>query len=491
MSRANSLRMKSLTRRDLLRLSAAGAVGLSSASFLAACGGSNNGSSTKVTVVSGGAAASQATARGTVASAPSTVTSVAGTPRATSTPASGTLSYFSEETADTDVAWYNVLNAALKKTNPDIVIEAQYLSTGKDFFPKLQTALAAHSPPDFIPRNGFSTAYTMWSQGVLDPADDLIQTIGVDKFSPAALDAMKEGKNYIGVPFDVVSEILYYRTDLAQQAGLKPPTNWTELLTFAKTLTKGGVYGFVLPFGNTHTTSRLFLSFLRQNGGNIVDPDLKVVFDSPAVVEALDFIKELSQYSPPGSATYGAPEMTNAFYTGQAASVKYGGRVISEAIAKNPSLADKLGAVQPPYSKMPFAFAAPSSAQVFKEAKRKDLAKLWITKFQYDLQIYLQWMNVLPGQYLPLIPAVAQLPEYINNSIRQKYPDIIKQLTDAVSGSGDFTKESPKHKLNPHAGELDDGPILVNAVQQVLVGGQSSKSVVTATAKLIEALMKG
>jgi len=58
-------------------------------------------------------------------------------------------------------------------------------------------------------------------------------------------------------------------------------------------------------------------------------------------------------------------------------------------------------------------------------------------------------MNVLPGQYLPLIPAVAQLPEYINNSIRQKYPDIIKQLTDAVSTSGDFTKESPKHKLNP------------------------------------------
>jgi multiple sugar transport system substrate-binding protein len=215
------------------------------------------------------------------------------------------------------------------------------------------------------------------------------------------------------------------------------------------------------------------------------------VFDSPAVVEALDFIKELSQYSPPGSGNYSFGEITDAFYTGRAAAAFTLGRVLQEINSKNPSLADKFGVVQPPYSKEPFAYASWNIAQVFKEAKRKDLAKLYITKFEFDPQITLQWLNVLPGFTFSSMPAVAQLPDYINNPIRQKYPDMIKQLAIAANTGGDFTKESPKHKLNPHAGELYGGTILADVVQNVLAGGQSSKSAVTAGAKLIEALMKG
>ena len=483
-----------LSRRALLHLGAAGAVGLSSASLLAACGGSNNNaSSAKATVASGGGAASQATARGTVASAPSTAaSSVAGTPRATSTPASGTVSYYSGETADNEVAWYtNVINPAVKKANPDITIQGQYLDVGKDYFPKLQTALAAHNPPDFLPRNGLPTAYTLWSQGVVDPVDDIVQTIGGDKFFPTVLESMKVGNNYLGAPLDVNCEVFFYRTDLAQQAGLKPPTNWAELLTFAKTLTQGSVYGLVTPSGRNAATNRMFFRFLRQNGGNIVDPDLKVVFDSPAVVEALDFIKEVSQYSPPGSGNYSYGEVRDAFYTGRAAAVITNGRVAQEFSSKNPGLADKLGAVQAPYSKEPFNYASWSVAQVFKEAKRKDLAKLWITKFEFDPQIAAQWINIAPGFTFSSMPAVEQLPDYINNPVRQKYPDIIKQLSIAAKAGGEYTKESPKHKLNPHAGELDGGTILADVVQNVLVGGQSSKSAVQAGGKLIEALMKG
>jgi len=175
------------------------------------------------------------------------------------------------------------------------------------------------------------------------------------------------------------------------------------------------------------------------------------------VVGALDFIKEVSQYSPPGSGNYSYGEVRDAFYTGRAAAVITNGRVAQEFSSKNPGLADKLGAVQAPYSKEPFNYASWSVAQVFKEAKRKDLAKLWITKFEFDPQIAAQWINIAPGFTFSSMPAVEQLPDYINNPVRQKYPDIIKQLSIAAKAGGEYTKESPKHKLNPHAGELDGG----------------------------------
>jgi len=402
--------------------------------------------------------------------------------------------YYSEDTSPNEIAWYTAVDAAYKKANPKVEIQPNYLDVGKDFFPKLQTALAAHSPPEIGTVININSAFTMWSQGVLDPADDLVTAIGTDKLDPGVLSSTKFDNHYLGVPVDQSAVVFWYRTDLAQQAGAKPPTNWQELLDFAKKLTANGVYGIVFPFSRGAVTNRAFLTLIRQNGGNIVDPDLKVVFDSPQVVEALDFFKELAQYSPPGSVDYGFGDETNAFYTGKAASLFYAGRIAIEMNTKNPSLADKFGALALPAGKTPYASSSPYVAMVFKEAKRKDLGKLWITKFAFDPDLYVQWLNVLPGQNLTTIPSYTQLPAYTNEPTRKKYPEIMKLLDEQAKRGGGtigFLKESPNHKPNPQSGALDQGTILADMVQKVIVGNESSKSVVAAGAKQIADLMKG
>ena len=490
------------SRRELLRRGLLGSVGLSSAAILAACGGSTNNTNNKGTnnTAATKAAAASATSGGVATSAArsspaaAAATGGAGATSAAPSTLSGTLVYYSEDTAPNEIAWYTAVDTAFKKANPKVEIQPNYLDVGKDFFPKLQTALAAHSPPELGTVININSAFTMWSQGVLDPADDLVSTIGADKFEPGVLSSTKFDNHYLGVPVDQSAVVFWYRKDLADQAGVKAPTNWQELLDFAKKLTANGVYGIVFPYSRGTVTNRLFLTLISQNGGNIVDPDLKVVFDSPQVVEALDFYKELAQYSPPGSVDYGFGDETNAFYTGKAASLFYAGRIAIEMDTKNPGLADKIGAVAQPAGKSPYASSSPYVAITFKEAKRKDLAKLWISKFEFDPDLYVQWLNVLPGQNLTTIPAYTQTPAYINEPTRKRHPEIIKLLDDEAKKAGGtigFLKESPKHKPNPQSGALDQGTILADMVQKVIVGNESSKSVVAAGAKQIADLMKG
>jgi ABC-type glycerol-3-phosphate transport system substrate-binding protein len=243
------------SRRDFLRLAAAGGFGLAAGSSLLACspgGGSGAGQSLQ----------------------------------------EGELKYLSEDTSDIEVAWYKRVTEAFQATYTRV--NGEHLGTGEDFYQKLQTLFASRNPPDLIPRTSQARALTLQTEGVLQPVGDIVDRIGRDKFTQAGLDSFTDGDEMYGVPMIGTSTVFWYRTDLAQQAGLSGPTTWEELLAFAKALTldtdgDGQIdqWGTSVPFGRNSMTNQWFFCLLRQNGGNIVDPDLAVVFDSPKTVEAL------------------------------------------------------------------------------------------------------------------------------------------------------------------------------------------------------------
>jgi multiple sugar transport system substrate-binding protein len=127
---------------------------------------------------------------------------------------------------------------------------------------------------------------------------EFAQTGGLDP-TPANIDpsaffegawntTIVDGTSY-GVPWYVETRVLYYRTDIARKAGItKPPTNWEELKAAAKAMKeKGGAkYGIALSPDNWQE----FMPFVWQNGGDVIDGD-KFTFQSPEVVEALDYYK--------------------------------------------------------------------------------------------------------------------------------------------------------------------------------------------------------
>ncbi|WP_214409203.1 ABC transporter substrate-binding protein [Sphaerisporangium fuscum] len=170
---------------------------------------------------------------------------------------------------------------------PDIKI-ALRTAPFNDYFTKLQTEFAAGKQPCVVSMQSLRLgAYA----DVLQPLDGKADTQG---FAPAALNTLKMGGKQLALPYDLASMLLYYNKDAFTKAGLaEPRSGWTvaDFEQAAKKLTTGGKAGFGMSFADLHSLS-LMLSY---NGAQPVTPDVKLQFDSPAMVEALTWYAGLGR----------------------------------------------------------------------------------------------------------------------------------------------------------------------------------------------------
>jgi len=388
----------------------------------------------------------------------------------------GSLSYLSEDTSEVEIAFARKVDEAFKKAHSGVKLSAEDLSADTDFFTKLTTQIAAGNAPDFVPKTTTARSYTLWSQGVLRPADDVIEAIGKDKFAESALALWDTGSGYAGVPLISQPAAFFYRTDL----GGTPPTTWDELATWAEEHTTKDMFGIVVPLGRNSATNYVLFNLIRENGGNVVDPDLNVVFDSPQVVEAVEFLAQLAQYSPPGSTDYGYGEQVDLFVNGQVASTYYFGRIFQSVHDDNPDLLDKVAVSAMPYNTEPFDFTFPAGSILFKDSKNQDLAEEYLADFLYSPDFYAENMALLPGQNCPTIPSAVESPIFKESPVVQAFPDGVQLLTDLASSPniGTYDKESPDHQINTQAAVLDAGTVLCDVVQRVIVDKESAASAV-------------
>jgi len=91
--------------------------------------------------------------------------------------------------------WHKKFNDDFAAAFPQHRATDSEYSTGTDYYPKLQTALATNSVPDYLFRNNGNDLPTLWDQGLLAPLNDVIDDIyklagGKDKFSQATVDRL-------------------------------------------------------------------------------------------------------------------------------------------------------------------------------------------------------------------------------------------------------------------------------------------------------------
>lgn len=107
----------------------------------------------------------------------------------------------------------------------------------------------------------------------LEPLNSYIEERGTDVQSlyGAQMDAVTYNGNVIGLPIRVGTDVLYYRADLLEQAGLSPPGTLDELLEAARALTTGPrdnreVYGFSYMAQEPFFTTSMTADFLFPHG---------------------------------------------------------------------------------------------------------------------------------------------------------------------------------------------------------------------------------
>lgn len=153
---------------------------------------------------------------------------------------------------------------------------------------KFKASIAANQTPD-LAMVGTTWMGEFAGLGALDPLPPSIDTSQF--FEGAAKTAEVKGTTF-GVPWYVETRMIYYRTDLAQKAGITtPPTDWQGLKDMAKAMKEkaGATYGIGLQPGGQGSWQSV-LPFAWSNGAQVTkDGDTAYNFDTPELTEALSY----------------------------------------------------------------------------------------------------------------------------------------------------------------------------------------------------------
>ena len=175
---------------------------------------------------------------------------------------------------------------------------------------QIQAAAAAGNLPPLIEASS-ETAVSFGAEGIMDTAanESLLNEIGKDKFYAGTLKLLQSGSGeYYALPYHGWVQGIWYRADWFEEAGLEPPNTWDNILKAAKYFYKPAQNQYGILVGTTAEayTEQCFTQFALSNGAGLYDRDGNLIFNSPAMKEAVEYYAELAKYNPPGPQTWRA-----------------------------------------------------------------------------------------------------------------------------------------------------------------------------------------
>lgn len=199
-------------------------------------------------------------------------------------PATGTLEIW---TQGADGAELPQMFEKFKADNPDVDINMTQIPEA-EFASKMTAAITAGTVPDLI-YSFTETQSSLIATGGFDPVPDGL--VDKDDFFEVIWDNSVYDDVAYGVPWYAYSDMVIYRTDLAEAAGAEAPKDWDGLRTFGEKLKDSGVeYPLALYAAYDSYTARQLLTFAAQNGGSFISDDLSEwTINSPENVEALEY----------------------------------------------------------------------------------------------------------------------------------------------------------------------------------------------------------
>lgn len=128
------------------------------------------------------------------------------------------------------------------------------------------------------------------------------------------------GAKLYGLPYGAETSILAYRRDVFDKLGLKPPETYAQMEKLLPILKDKAGMGALTSRGQAgHQCVHAWLLHLNPLGGKVFDDKWNPRFNDAIGVQALKFLKLVSDTGPVGVPGYGQGEMITSFLQGQAA----------------------------------------------------------------------------------------------------------------------------------------------------------------------------
>ncbi len=158
----------------------------------------------------------------------------------------------------------------------------------------------------------------------------IVDRLGRDTFSPRALELDTSGGKLLAVPSDGWAQLILYRKDLFDKAGLEPPDTYEALETAAAKLNTGGVAGITLAIAPKDSfTAQSFEHVALANGCQLVDNSGNVALGTPQCAKAFEFYAKLAKdYSVKGKQDVDTTRAT--YFSGKAAMMIWSSFILDE-----------------------------------------------------------------------------------------------------------------------------------------------------------------
>jgi multiple sugar transport system substrate-binding protein len=276
-----------------------------------------------------------------------------------------------------------------------------------------------------------------------------------------------EGRQ-VAYPFAGYANVLAYRTDLYEAAGLQPPVTMDELVAAARKLTDKGKdqYGFVANGQKGPAVAQDWMQYNAQLGGSMLGRDGKPDLNSAANVESLRVYKALfDEAAPPGAVEFDWGGREESFRQGLVANMQtwsvgaagYSDPAQSKVVGRNGIvLAPVKQGMEPTYGVGGWGLAI--NADI--EQKQQDAAWAyikWVTSPKVQKEFN------LAGASSYIRKSTLSDPELV-----AKYPYLPVIAESFENGNGEYRPRIPQYP------EIQD--ILGDAVNAVLAGGKDPKA---------------
>jgi multiple sugar transport system substrate-binding protein len=308
-------------------------------------------------------------------------------------------------------------------------IEVELVPVAEDELPSLMVANAASGTLPDVVYHPIDFAIGWAEQGLLDTeaAAAVVEDLGPETFNQRALELASSEERPVTVPADAWGQLLIYRTDLFQQAGLQPPDTYERIMRAAQRLhdPANSLYGIAASTDPADVfTQQSFEHFALANDCRLVDDEGQVALGSPQCIESIAAYRDLiAQYSP--GSVQNVDSTRSTYFAGQAAMLVWSPFILDELAGLRSDVVPNCPqCAQDPLflarnSGLVSAFTGPSAAQ---PSQYGQVAYLGIgaggnTAAAQDFIMflltdgYLDWLSIAPEGQFPMRTGTSEEPE--------------------------------------------------------------------------------
>jgi multiple sugar transport system substrate-binding protein len=413
---------------------------------------------------------------------------------------------------DRMAATKDILAGFTKKTG----IKTKLVAVPEDQLATLMTnAAAAGELPDVVLGTPLDQSQQYAQEEIFDSdaAQAVVDKLGPDTFSKKALDLVSKDGKATGVPSDGWGQLLIYRKDLFDKAGLGEPKTLDDIMAAAQKLNGDGMAGITLATkAGDGFTAETFEHVALAEGCQLVDDSGNVTFDTPECVNALRWYGDIaSKYSVKGAQDVDSTRGT--YFAGRAAMMFWSPFLLDgmaglradtkpscKECKKNPAyLAENSGLVGPLAGSggTPSQFGQVSTFNISIDAPTEDAQAL--VEFMMN-EGYTRWLALSPQGKYPVRFGDSEDPEKfktawaeLESGVDKKAPlsDFYSEESIASLGDGveNFQRWGFAQGQGPLMGALGGEQPVANAVADVIGGKDPAEAAkdVQATAEELQA----